>query len=58
MTSVLKLAAIGTAAMMIEPALSKILVDSANRQFVDEAGRAVIFHGVNVVYKMDPYIPS
>ena len=24
----------------------------------DEDGAAVIFHGVNVVYKMDPYIPS
>lgn len=58
MYSIHKLAAIGTAAMLMEPALSKIMVDSANRQFVDESGRAVIFHGVNVVYKMDPYIPS
>jgi endoglycosylceramidase len=58
MTSALKLAAIGTAAMMIEPAIAKILVDPEHRQFVDEAGRAVLFHGVNVVYKMDPYIPS
>lgn len=44
--------------MMMEPAIAKILVDPEHRQFVDEAGRAVLFHGVNVVYKMDPYIPS
>ena len=26
--------------------------------FVDTSGRAVNFHGVNVVYKIPPYIPS
>ena len=26
--------------------------------FVDAEGRSVLFHGVNVVYKVDPYIPS
>ena len=25
---------------------------------VDQFGRPTIFHGVNVVYKVDPYIPS
>ena len=29
-----------------------------DRVFVDEQGRQKIFHGVNVVYKVDPYIPS
>ena len=24
----------------------------------DSFGRTVIFHGVNVVYKVDPYIPT
>ena len=33
-------------------------IDSENRSFVDAFGRQVIFHGVNVVYKVDPYIPS
>ena len=36
----------------------RIDIDSANRIFVDQKGRQVIFHGVNVVYKVDPYIPS
>ena len=35
-----------------------INVDSANRMFIDGQGRQVIFHGVNVVYKVDPYIPG
>jgi endoglycosylceramidase len=35
---------------------SKIKVD--NGKFVDENGRERIFHGVNVVYKVPPYIPS
>jgi endoglycosylceramidase len=25
---------------------------------VDDLGRTVLFHGVNVVYKQDPYIPD
>ena len=35
-----------------------INIDSATRSFVDADNRQVIFHGVNVVYKVDPYIPS
>jgi endoglycosylceramidase len=27
-------------------------------QFVDEHGRTRVFHGVNAVYKLPPYIPS
>ena len=26
--------------------------------FIDAEGRTMIFHGQNVVYKVDPYIPS
>jgi len=37
---------------------ARIDIDSANRMFVDQEGRQVIFHGVNVVYKVDPYIPE
>ena len=36
----------------------RIDIDTENRSFVDAQGRQVIFHGVNVVYKVDPYIPS
>lgn len=42
----------------VDPATKRIDIDSANRIFVDANGRQVIFHGVNVVYKVDPYIPS
>lgn len=41
-----------------DPATKRIDIDSPNRIFVDASGRQVIFHGVNVVYKVDPYIPS
>ena len=39
-------------------ASARIDIDSGNRTFVDATGRQVLFHGVNVVYKVDPYIPS
>ena len=29
-----------------------------SRMFIDVDGRTVLFHGVNVVYKVPPYIPS
>ena len=49
-------------ANIFEPAQNatsqQINIDSANRIFVDASGRQVLFHGVNVVYKVDPYIPS
>jgi endoglycosylceramidase len=35
-----------------------ITVDPATRSIRDQFGRSVIFHGVNVVYKIPPYIPS
>lgn len=54
----LRIAAFGAAACLIHPALAKIKVNPQTRQLVDESGRSVIFHGVNVVYKQDPYIPS
>jgi endoglycosylceramidase len=33
-------------------------MDPKTRMMRDADGAAVIFHGVNVVYKVDPYIPS
>jgi hypothetical protein len=35
-----------------------ITIDPTTRTFRDDSGRAILFHGVNVVYKVDPYIPS
>ena len=33
-------------------------VNPETRFFEDEFGRTVLFHGVNVVYKVAPFIPS
>jgi endoglycosylceramidase len=44
--------------MIMNPALAKIGINSESRQLIDEHGRAVLLHGVNVVYKVAPYIPS
>jgi len=33
-------------------------IDPERRMLSDADGRAIIFHGVNVIYKVDPYIPS
>ncbi len=38
--------------------LSSIQVDPNTQQFIDEYGRVRIFHGVNVVYKVPPYLPN
>ena len=46
------------ASFLLEPILSKIAIDPESRQFIDENGRSVLFHGVNIVYKVAPYIPS
>lgn len=37
---------------------SLITIDPATRSLRDSYGRSVIFHGVNVVYKVAPYIPQ
>ena len=39
-------------------ATDKISIDPAERIFRDSEGRQLIFHGVNVVYKVAPFIPS
>ncbi len=36
---------------------STIRVNAATRQFVDAAGRARLFHGLNAVYKPPPFVP-
>lgn len=36
----------------------EITVNTTSRFMIDGARRTIIFHGVNVVYKVDPYIPT
>ena len=38
--------------------LGEITVNPNTRFMVDKLGRSIIFHGVNVIYKVDPYIPT
>ena len=45
------------ASVFAEPE-GKISIDSQNRVVRDADGRHIIFHGVNVVYKVAPYIPD
>ncbi len=33
-------------------------VNTTSRFMIDAYGRSVLLHGVNVVYKVDPYIPT
>ena len=55
----IKAASLAAAATTVAGDPSKrIDIDSSRRAFVDSSGRQVIFHGVNVVYKVDPYLPS
>jgi endoglycosylceramidase len=35
-----------------------IWVDSSDRVIREESNRHIVFHGVNVVYKVPPYIPE
>lgn len=37
--------------------VNSINIDPATRMFVDDYGRTVMFHGVNIVVKQAPYIP-
>ena len=39
-------------------ALATIKIDTDTYHFLDGYGRDAIFHGVNVVYKMPPYVPD
>lgn len=57
LSSVNQMLAIG-ATVLLEPALARIAVNTQTKSLVDEYGRDVLFHGVNVVYKIAPYIPS
>lgn len=49
------LPAVAVGATAAEPAAS---VDHAGRWITDQQGRVLITHGVNMVYKLDPYAPD
>ena len=36
----------------------KIHINPGTRMFEDSFGRSVLFHGVNIVYKIPPYLPT
>ena len=38
--------------------LANISINPEKMQFVDEHGRLRVFHGINAVYKLPPYMPS
>lgn len=37
---------------------SQVYVDPPTRAIRDPEGRQLVFHGVNVVYKLPPYVPT
>ena len=39
-------------------AAEKISIDPATHNFIDNAGRTRIFHGMNAVYKIAPWHPT
>lgn len=39
-------------------ALATATVKVSNQQFVDDKGRTLIFHGMNAVYKIAPWLPD
>ena len=45
-------------ALLKDTSNMRIDINTGNRSFIDQSGRQVLFHGVNVVYKVDPYIPG
>ena len=45
-------------ALFAVEAFSRVSINPDTRMFLDSEGRTLLFHGVNVVYKIAPYIPS
>jgi hypothetical protein len=43
---------------LISAQTGEITVNTTSRFMIDGARRTTIFHGVNVVYKIAPYIPT
>jgi endoglycosylceramidase len=38
--------------------INAVTIDSETRHFVDSEGRTTVLHGVNIVYKLPPYMPK
>ena len=55
-TSIAVLASLLSVSGLVSAGL--ISINPASRLLQDEHRRSVLLHGVNVVYKVDPYIPS
>jgi endoglycosylceramidase len=58
MKKILSLASLALLFSSVFAQKGRISIDPKSRQMKDASGRSVIFHGVNVVYKVDPYIPD
>lgn len=43
--------------LLITNVIFTVKINPQTKQFEDENGRTLIFHGVNVVYKVKPYKP-
>ena len=43
---------------LVSAQTGEITVNTTSRFMIDGARRTTIFHGVNVVYKIAPYIPT
>ena len=50
--------AVAALAAVASAQVGKISVDPQTRSMVDEHGRAILFHGVNAVYKVSPFLPT
>ena len=44
--------------LALQATANQVTINPETRMFIDAEGRSMIFHGQNVVYKVDPYIPS
>lgn len=44
--------------VLVQCVWAKVTIDSKNRVIRDSENRHTIFHGVNMVYKVAPYIPD
>ena len=58
MKQILSLAILALISSTVVAQKGRISINPQARQMIDESRRSVIFHGVNVVYKVDPYIPD
>lgn len=54
----LKKSLISSAAVAVASAASTIYLDPSTRTIRDSHDRQTVFHGVNVVFKQKPYIPT